>query len=77
MRYHSRDGRLADTVRSDVELFRDAYTAEFTEFTDAVRGRREPAVTGRDARRALVLALASVESVKTGLPVSVVTIDPS
>jgi myo-inositol 2-dehydrogenase/D-chiro-inositol 1-dehydrogenase len=58
-------------------LFRDAYTAEFTEFTDAVRDRREPAVTGRDARRALVLALASVESVKTGLPVSVVTIDPS
>ena len=77
LRYHSRDGRRADTVRGDVELFRDAYTAEFAEFTDAVRGRREPAVTGRDARRALVLALASIESVKTGLPVSVGTIDPS
>jgi myo-inositol 2-dehydrogenase / D-chiro-inositol 1-dehydrogenase len=77
MRYHSRDGRHADTVRGDVELFRDAYMAEFAEFTDAVRVGREPAVTGRDARRALVLALASVESVKSGRPVPVATIDPS
>ena len=77
MRYHGRDGRQADTVRGDVELFRDAYTAEFAEFTAAVRDGREPAVTGRDARRALVLALASVESVKTGRPVTAETIDPS
>ena len=77
MRYHGRDGRQADTVRGDVELFRDAYTAEFAEFTAAVRDCREPAVTGRDARRALVLALASVESVKTGRPVTAETIDPS
>ena len=58
-------------------MIRHAYTAEFAEFTDAVRDSREPAVTGRDARRALVLALASVESVKTGLPVSIAPIDPS
>lgn len=77
MRYHSRDGRHADTVRGDVELFRDAYTAEFAEFADAVRNHREPAVTGRDARRALTLALASVESVRSGLPVSLGTIDRS
>jgi len=68
-------GRQVDTVRGDVELFRDAYTAEFVEFTDAVRERRAPAVTGVDARRALVLALASIESVKTGTPVLVDKID--
>ena len=64
-------------MRGDVELFRDAYTAEFAEFTAAVRDGREPAVTGRDARRALVLALASVESVKAGRPVAAETIAPS
>ena len=31
-----------DTVRGDVELFRDAYTAEFAEFTDAVREAASP-----------------------------------
>jgi myo-inositol 2-dehydrogenase / D-chiro-inositol 1-dehydrogenase len=64
-------GRHVDTVRGDVEMFRDAYTAEFVEFTNAIREGRTPAVTGQDARRALVLALASVESVKAGAPVSV------
>ena len=46
-------GRHVQTVRGDVELFRDAYTAEFVEFIDAVREGRAPAVTGEDARRAL------------------------
>jgi hypothetical protein len=32
-------------------------------------------VTGQDARRALVLALASIESVKAGVPVQVAKID--
>jgi myo-inositol 2-dehydrogenase / D-chiro-inositol 1-dehydrogenase len=68
-------GRQIDTVRGDVELFLDAYTAEFVEFTDAVRERRTPAVTGADARRALVLALASIESVRTGGPVPIDNID--
>lgn len=64
-------GRHVDTVRGDVELFRDAYVAEFAEFTEAVREGRTPAVTGHDARRALVLALASIESVTTRMPVTV------
>jgi myo-inositol 2-dehydrogenase/D-chiro-inositol 1-dehydrogenase len=69
-------GRHADTVRGDVELFRDAYTAEFVEFTNAIRQRRTPAVTGEDARRALLVALASIESVKTATPVLVEKVDP-
>ena len=64
-------GRHVETVRGDVELFRDAYTAEFVAFTDAVRERRPPVVTGHDARRALVLALASIESVTSGTRVAV------
>ena len=60
------DGRHVATVRGDVELFADAYTAELAEFAEAVRTGRTPAVTGRDARRALAVALACVESVRTG-----------
>ena len=75
LRHSSSTGRHADTVRGDVELFRDAYTAEFVEFTDAVRGGRTPSVTGADARAALVLALASIESIKTGAPVHVEKVD--
>jgi myo-inositol 2-dehydrogenase / D-chiro-inositol 1-dehydrogenase len=68
-------GRHVHTIRGDIELFLDAYTAEFVEFTDAVREGRTPAVTGVDARRALILALASIESVKTAAAVSVENVD--
>jgi len=68
-------GRHVDTVRGDVELLRDAYTAEFVEFANAVREDRTPIVTGEDARRALVVALASIESVNTAAPVSVDKVD--
>jgi myo-inositol 2-dehydrogenase/D-chiro-inositol 1-dehydrogenase len=75
MRHSDSTGRHAETIRGDVELFLEAYTAEFVEFTDAVRQQRRPSVTGEDARRALVLALAAVESVKTGAPVPVEKVD--
>jgi myo-inositol 2-dehydrogenase/D-chiro-inositol 1-dehydrogenase len=69
-------GRSVDTVRGDVELFRDAYAAEFVEFTDAVRERRPPSVTGEDARRAFAVALAAIESTGSGAPVVVPQADP-
>lgn len=62
-------GAHGPTVRSDVELFADAYTAELAEFASAVQEGRKPAVTGRDARRALSIALSCIESVRTGRPV--------
>jgi myo-inositol 2-dehydrogenase/D-chiro-inositol 1-dehydrogenase len=71
LQHSTSTGRHVETVRSDVERFRDAYTAELVEFTDAVRQGRAPAVTGEDARRALVLALASIESVTSGVAVPV------
>lgn len=66
-----RTGLHQQTARSDVELMLDAYTAEFVEFTSAVREKREPSVTGRDARRALAVALACVESYQQHGPVAV------
>jgi myo-inositol 2-dehydrogenase/D-chiro-inositol 1-dehydrogenase len=71
LRHHTETGRHADTARSDVELLRDSYVGELDEFVAAVREGRAPSVTGRDARRALTLALASIRSVETGSTVRV------
>jgi myo-inositol 2-dehydrogenase/D-chiro-inositol 1-dehydrogenase len=62
-------GRMIDTVRSDQELFRAAYTAELVAFVDAVRTGAPAPVSGDDARNALAIALAAVRSVETGGPV--------
>ena len=51
----------------------DAYTAELAEFADAVREGRSPSVTGVDARRALSVAVACIESVQRG---GAVRLDP-
>ena len=73
--HHSAAGRTVPTVRGDVELFLDAYTGEFVEFVAAVREGRPPAVTGEDARRALAIALACIESVRTNAPVAIAEAD--
>ena len=71
MSLYDATGRHVETARGDVDLFIDAYTGEFVEFTDAVREGRAPSVTGEDARRALSIALACIESVKANAPVKV------
>ena len=70
-RFSTSSGSHHDTARGDVELMGEAYAGEFREFVAAVREGREPAVTGRDARRALAVALACVESVRAHAPVAV------
>ena len=64
-------GASYDTARGDVELMIGAYTGEFVEFVAAVRDGRSPSVTGRDARRALAVALACIDSVQAHAPVAV------
>ncbi len=71
MTLHDATGRHVETARADVDLFLDAYTGEFVEFTDAVREERAPSVTGEDARRALGVALACIDSCRTNAPVRV------
>lgn len=67
-------GAHRETARGDVELLGAAYAAELVEFVAAAREGREPAVTGRDARRALAVALACIESVRANTPVAVDTV---
>jgi myo-inositol 2-dehydrogenase/D-chiro-inositol 1-dehydrogenase len=71
----------ADTVRLNVDLFHDAYTAELAHFVDAVKARRDgvqgpatPGPGGTDARNALAVALAALRSAETGLPVDVASV---
>ncbi|MEA5454115.1 Gfo/Idh/MocA family oxidoreductase [Sinomonas sp. JGH33] len=74
-------GLSAETPRLNIELFADAYTAELADFAEHVRARRDgaaapdhgvPLTPGLlDARRALAVALACIESAQTGLPAAV------
>lgn len=76
-RLFTASGAAYDTARSDTELLADAYTAEFVEFVAAVREGRTPSVTGTDARRALAIALACIESVRTHAPAAVDLTSPA
>jgi myo-inositol 2-dehydrogenase/D-chiro-inositol 1-dehydrogenase len=64
-------GLHQETARGDVELMGDAYTAEFVEFVAAIQQGRQPYASGQDARRALAVALACIESVETHAPIAV------
>lgn len=64
-------GVSAECVTYDQDLFHAAYVAELADFADAVRTGRTPAVTGADARAALAIAQAAVESVRNHAPVPV------
>lgn len=54
-----------------LDRYMNAYRRELQEFFDCLATGKAPSVTGEDGYRALVLAEAAQESVKTGRPVAV------
>ncbi|AXJ09477.1 Gfo/Idh/MocA family oxidoreductase [Arthrobacter sp. PM3] len=74
-------GLSAQTPRLNIELFHDAYTDELADFAEHVRSRRDGAAAPEhgvpltpglgDARRALAIALACIESARTGATAAV------
>jgi myo-inositol 2-dehydrogenase/D-chiro-inositol 1-dehydrogenase len=64
-------GLHQQTLRSDEEMFHDAYVQELAEFADVVRGNGVPPVTGDDARNALRVALAAMTSYEKNRPVRI------
>ncbi|WP_422935740.1 Gfo/Idh/MocA family oxidoreductase [Sinomonas sp. P47F7] len=74
-------GLSAETPRLNIELFADAYTAELADFAEHVRARRDgaaapdhgmPLTPGLDdARRALAVARACIESAQSGATAAV------
>ena len=74
MQHYNENGVRQHTLRSDEEMFVDAYTQELADFAEAVRGNAPPPVTGEDARRALRVALAAMQSHEEGRPIK---LDPA
>lgn len=74
MQHYNQHGIQQCTLRSDEEMFVDAYTQELADFAEAVRGNAPPPVTGEDARRALKVALAAMQSHEESRPI---TLDPT
>lgn len=64
-------GATQPRVHWFADLFGAAYRAELAAFVDCVLDRRPPAVSGRDGRASLAMALAAVESVLSGRPARV------
>ncbi|GAA0318568.1 Gfo/Idh/MocA family oxidoreductase [Oceanobacillus oncorhynchi subsp. oncorhynchi] len=71
MKKYNQDGSNIQTVKYDQDLLFDAYVEELRSFTRSVQTGHQPEVSIADAKWALTLALASVESVKTGGPVKI------
>lgn len=65
------DGIQADTQRLDTDLLRDAYVAELNHFVDCLRSGEKPLASGEDARAALAIARACIESFQQGKAVRV------
>jgi myo-inositol 2-dehydrogenase/D-chiro-inositol 1-dehydrogenase/scyllo-inositol 2-dehydrogenase (NAD+) len=60
---------LGQAVKSWRSLFKDAYLAEMEHFVECVVQDRPPRVTGADGQKALAMALAVNDSVRSGTPV--------
>lgn len=72
MTLFDKDGVSQDTWRGDTEHFVHGYTAQLASFVRGIlHGTPVQGPTGHDARGALALALAAIESVKTKGPVPV------
>ncbi|WP_336768324.1 Gfo/Idh/MocA family oxidoreductase [Pantoea endophytica] len=68
VRYHQ-NGIAIETSRMDSDLLREAYVAEMAEFARCIRSGETPRATGEDARNALVIALACIDSVQQQQPI--------
>lgn len=71
MAHYNADGVHQQTLRSDEEMFHDAYVQELADFADVVRTNGIPPVTGQDARNALQVALAAMASYEEHRPVRI------
>ncbi|TDW69715.1 Gfo/Idh/MocA family oxidoreductase [Kribbella pratensis] len=69
--HYTATGVHQQTLRSDEEMFHDAYVQELADFADVVRTNGVPPVTGQDARNALQVALAAMTSYEEHRPVRI------
>jgi myo-inositol 2-dehydrogenase/D-chiro-inositol 1-dehydrogenase len=67
--HYNAEGLQQQTIRSDEEMFADAYTEELVDFAEAVRNNTTPSPGGEAARGALRVALAAMRSHEESRPV--------
>jgi predicted dehydrogenase len=67
---HQRETGAPDIATPTSPLLQDPYEAEIAHFHDVLTGAAELRVTGEDGLMAVRIALAAVESARTGRPVS-------
>lgn len=66
---YTENGGHFQTSRYDQDLLYDAYVSELKDFVECVRSNETPKATIQDAKWALAMALASIESYKINQPV--------
>jgi myo-inositol 2-dehydrogenase/D-chiro-inositol 1-dehydrogenase len=69
MTRYNQNGVSFDTCRYDQDLLFDAYVDELKSFVDCVIHNKPAIATAEDARWALKIALACIDSVKSNLPI--------
>lgn len=69
MKKYTNKGIAIDTTKQDTELLHDAYVAELNDFVNCILYDQQPRSTGIDAKNALAIALASIESYKQNKPI--------
>ena len=72
MTRYTKEGISIDTSRQDSELLFDSYVNELNDFANSIIKDYEPCSTGKDAKNALVIALACIDSIKQKKPVKIV-----
>jgi predicted dehydrogenase len=58
-------------------MYKDPYTLELEHFISCIRTGGQPLVTVRDAKEAVRIACAALESAKTGQPVRLAKAEPT
>ncbi|MDE5054377.1 Gfo/Idh/MocA family oxidoreductase [Niallia taxi] len=71
MTRYTKEGVSYDTCRYDQDLLFEAYVAELKSFVNAVKTNKPTAANGEDARSALLIARACIESYKLNKPVKI------
>lgn len=77
MTYYGPDGIGVETARRDTDLLHTAYLGEFVAFINAIRTGAPAPVTGSDARTALSIALAAIDSAADRRVVDIADIEVS
>ncbi|MFP7484699.1 Gfo/Idh/MocA family oxidoreductase [Priestia filamentosa] len=71
MTRYNKDGVSYNTLRYDQHLLHDAYVEELASFVNAVQNNEKTAVGGEEARMALLIARACIESVMQKKPIQI------